>query len=367
MLMIGSSSTGKVIFEWMALALVLAGCGQDGNYVGFADKRQVKIDPDKVLVLGEPDGVRIETEAAASAIDILVQDSLLIFSRYAGEYSLAAVNKNTIEDRGAFIRRGRAPGEVTDLIPLGAVSLERQDGVCRMGYRDATGQWVFVDLFASFAAGNPQILGTEAVPTDFQQVFEKEYLGFGRFLGENLVDRQTRYERSIQGGGLGKEITPAMERLNRASVVSENSGLLFNVLGTVFGYNPEIGRMVEASTILNTIHLYDIEGSFARTLYLGERPEDLDARISEYQQADDLRKLFRATCVRTFPGFFAVMNHDASLNLFNWSGKLLQAVRLEVPAQQFDLDLDGGGLYTLDYQTETVWRFDITSILEKLQ
>lgn len=231
-----------------------------------------------------------------------------------------------------------------------------------MGYRDATGQWVFVDLFKSLFEGNPQILGVESVPNDFQNVFQKVYLGSGRFLGENLVDNQTRYERSIQGGTTEKEINPAMAQLNLAKVVSSEAGMAFDLLGTIIGYNANLERVVEASTYLNTIHLYDVDGHFSKTLYYDDRPENLEEKLKEYEQTRDPREMFRATCVRSYPDYFAVMNYDHSLYLFDWTGNPLYKVKFEVPTPMFDLDLEKGLLYTLDFETEAVWCFDLSSL-----
>lgn len=352
----------KRICFWCIVAMLLLGCSPQEGYVGFPGAQRVKNSPESVVRFHSSEGHRIETEAAASAVDVIVRDSLLIFSRFGGEYGLAAVDKNKYEARGAFLRRGRASGEVTDLIAFGNVSLNRDGDAWRMGYRDATNQWVFVDLLQSLSEGNPHILERVAVPKDFQNVFQKVYIGSGRFLGENLVDGRTRYERSIQGGEAEKEINPAMERLNQAKVESEKSGNAFDLLGTVMGYNPKLGRMVEASTYMNTIHLYDVEGSFSKTLYLGDRPDNLIEKLEEYEHTRDPREMFRATCVRVYPEYFAVMYYDHTLYLFDWTGKPLCEMSFDVPTPLFDLDLERSCLYTLDFETEAVWRFDLSSL-----
>ena len=358
--MIAATMNKKFVWILAALGLCLGSCGRNAGYVGFRDIRQIKPAPEEVTVLGPGEGRRLETGAAASAVDLIVRDSLLIFSRFGHECSVAAVQKETLEPRGAFIRTGRAFGEVSDLVPLGEVSTVRTDGDYRMGYRDAGGKWVIVALLRSLSEGSPQVCQTVSLPEDFRNVFQKVYLGSGQFLGENLNGRQSAYERSIRGEGPEKKITPAMETLNMAEVDPDRAVMAFNLLGTVFGYEPQRKRVVEASTCMNTIHLYDVDGDFARTLYLGERPDDLDAVQQAYAETGDISALFKASCVRAYPDFFAVMYYDGVLLFFDWSGKLLRAFRLEVPAARFDIDLADGHLYALDNAAESVWCFDIS-------
>lgn len=73
----------KACFSLIVLCFLM-GCGRQHGYVGFSNTHRISIEPERVLVLGQEDGRRIETEASASAVDLIVRDSLLIFSRFGG-------------------------------------------------------------------------------------------------------------------------------------------------------------------------------------------------------------------------------------------------------------------------------------------
>lgn len=274
---------------------------------------------------------------------------------------LVSINKDTYAPNGAFLQKGRGPNEVMDYVLLYGNAIRSVNGQAVLGYLDARKDWQEVDLLGSLANGRSVHVNTVEVPQDFKTPGPLACLGDGRFLGLTLVDNMSRYERSVQGGGQDKLITAAMAQLNNAHVNSEQSPFAYYLVGTIPGYNPEKRRVVEASGMLNTIHIYDLEGGFARTLYVGDHPEDLTEKERE-MLTDYSLDMMRATCLQVYREFFSVLWYGGQLFMFDWEGKLLQAIRLEgIPAFEFDFDFEGGRLFTLDNETGALWCFDLSS------
>lgn len=58
---------------------------------------------------------------------------------------------------------------------------------------------------------------------------------------------------------------------------------------------------------------------------------------------------------------------DPAIQLFDWNGTPLAEIRTDRKITVYDIDLINGVLYTLNHDTEEIFRYDIREILENLQ
>lgn len=288
----------------------------------------------------------------SGALDILATRNHLLFSG-ASTKTVMSVDKSSGEKTGGFLNRGRGPGEVLYAEYFMSRPLRVKDEREQLGYQDSYQLWQWADLEESLIKGSPEIVETQRIPEDFKTVFPKTSLEDGLFWGIRLKDMAIGYERSLQNDSGSKEIPQNLSLLNKAAIQTEQDGVLVNVLSVLYGYNRWCGRMVEASLYLNTIHIYDLDGAFAKTICLGRRLTNYLSVEKRFKALGYSEETF--LILKMYKDFFAVLQGDGkSVCLFDMNGEFLQVFHLPYKATTFDFDVFTGLLYTLNSEKEEI-------------
>lgn len=155
---------------------------------------------------------------------------------------------------------------------------------------------------------------------------------------------------------LGEErLFEAAEPLNRVQVSPGPDGMSFNILNILLGYDVSRQRVVEASTRMNTIHIYNLDGSFRRTICLGNRVTDID----------DLENVLVWTIPSQFSDLrvsrdgFSCLYQQREVLVFDWEGNILSRWALPEEVDSFALDYAAGKLYTLSREKEEIRKYRI--------
>lgn len=164
----------------------------------------------------------------------------------------------------------------------------------------------------------------------------------------------------------------AMKKLN-AVCIPERDSELINILSSVYAVNSDNGMIIEASIMLNSIQLYSIDGTFAKTLCIGSTLDDVNS-VWKYSPAS-MPVSFRSP--RAYEKCFAILFADTTeledqllktkkpeILVFDWVGNPLFSLKLPTRVTSFDIDWDDNKLYTVDYDNEhiCVFHFDASIV-----
>lgn len=341
-----------LVFRFFPLAL-LAVCAFVGcntrvprHSVAFDQISFVENTPATKLDAGE-----IVPVDAIGAIDIELLDSFLIVSTEGRETLLHFYREEDYLNAGELFRLGNGPYEVTSLITLTDMSVFSENGHTVIGLYD-NDHFYAVNLSASLSAGQVICDWSEEAPASLKTM---RYVKRGEFLcrrwiGESRMQRflySSVEERPlVVTGPLDQSVSPGPEGMN------------FNILNSLLGYDVSRQRVVEASMRMNTIHIYNLDGSFRRTICLGNRVTDI-SKI-EHSSFWEIPACF--VDLRTSPEGFSCLFQHRDVLAFDWEGNLLSRWALPEEVDCFALDYAAGKLYTLSYEKEEIRKYRIPQI-----
>jgi hypothetical protein len=185
----------------------------------------------------------------------------------------------------------------------------------------------------------------------------------------NVVIQQPRYVLDNN-----TKIIPAiLQKLNQSSVRASGD---LNILTTITKFSNKHNLIIEAPVYLNYINMYSLDGSFGKTICVGNRLDDID----EIQNKGEWERIQTHEDLRIFFNFWGVLLIDEdrktyqtgrrklpSILLFDWQGEPLAELKLNRFITSFDIDFVHGHLYTLDIHSDEFYKYDIKDILEKLR
>ncbi len=295
-----------------------------------------------------------------------IVDSLMVFSVQGNDGLLAFYSKDDMKPLGRFLNVGNSKEEV-----LYGPTLSTSVNF----YRNADS--LYVDVFD----GQKGRMLTFNVDESLQKkqgilksenkslsnnVFNIARLPDGKYFIKELDDKETRQTRAIMDLKSGKTTCPPiMKRLNESSI---KEGEDFNILSTITAVDKG-GRIIEMPIGLNYLNLYNPDGSFAKTVCIGEELDDIDEIIS----TNKAKRKYTFSDVRVFDTFFGVVYINEmesiyqtksikipSILLFTLDGKPMAEIKLKRQATSFDIDMNNHFLYTYDSKTQELSRYKIS-------
>ena len=192
------------------------------------------------------------------------------------------------------------------------------------------------------------------------------------FFIKELGNKDTQQIRYLYKNG-DKTPLPILDKLNEAYI---SEGEDFNILSAITKLSDRHNKIVEMPIGLNYINLYSLNGTFAKTLCIGEKLFD----VSSIQKESEWDRIYTFSDLRVFEHFFGVVFINEgmqtyqtnrtklpSILLFDWNGEPLAELKLENHITSFDIDFFNKKLYTFDVHSDELFKYDIDDILSKLK
>jgi hypothetical protein len=348
----------KKILTVILLLAVVFGCGQEKPATTLAFKDVVKVKGYPIeAVLEKSTPVELHTVGIKN---IHVLDSLLMVVKDSEKGFLSVYRLPGMDSLGSYILKGNGPGEQL-FCPLfsGMTFFKNGNSLC-VGMMDPRGTYMEYDVDRSIKEGK-----TVLVSQNQLQASQSLYCGRiaeGEYFYRTLSGDMRSQLRSVMKDTVVTRSKPMMY-LNTLAVPSGSDGLLFNALSAITGLKPDRELVVEASTMMNTINVYSIKGTYAKTICLGSKPDDLEA-ICKSGSTAMKQKNFG---LQVYDRCFAVLNSDGekgsskSVLFFDWKCNPLAKLTLSGDVFGFDVDWSSENLYTFDSATESIKKYDISS------
>lgn len=355
-------------------AFLAASCHQgpsrnpNGIYMATANMENV-VDFSQKIKLPSPQNVDI---GGVGFTGFKVLDSAIVVSAKGQSGVLRFYRKNDMVALGSFLNIGKSKEEVAYSPTLSNFS---------SFYRENDS--LYADVF-DFVKRRLLTFNVDECLKDKRTVLKSEYkeiasptftivrLPDGKYFIKQLEDHETRQIRSIRDLKTGDvTITPIMKRLNEASVKKSED---INVLSTITRVGKD-GRIFEMPVGLNYLNIYTPDGTFEKTVCIGENADDIDDVLNTSRW----KRKYTFSDIRVFDKFFGVVKIDEeeaayqtkrtkmpSILLFNLDGKPLAQIDMKRQITSFDVDVQKGILYTFDSQTEEFLKYDISKWLKNL-
>lgn len=332
----------------------------------FEDSERVTDFPVDMSVQ-DPDTVK--TDAIGIQGIKVLDDCILLSAVDSSGCILAYDKKNFNRSRHAFLNVGRGSGEVLFRPYMSWITFRTDsDGILRAGLYDFKGHYVEYDVYGSLSGGKPS---WKEFSDSLPDVSGTRYTGLGE---EYLICRKSKddgsgYERYLVDRTGRKTVNAAMAYLNSFRS-SEN-----NLLSTMFLTNPEKGIVAELGGRLSVVHIYSISDAFGKTLYMGNRPEDI--KEMETLSPEEMPKAYYDG--KAYDGFFVGLYlgttvkeldegrfGNPQLHFFSWEGEPLARVTLPESVLSFDIDVKESQLYVVRYDDEAILKYalDLSGIIK---
>lgn len=302
--------------------------------------------------------------------DLCIYDSLLIITTGDKKGMWSFFSLSNYDLLGKFLSRGKGPSEFIQSPYVSHQFLFKEKDQLYAVIQDfQIGKIYKMNIDESLKTQNLQMsLITESIPSF---LFNFVYIDSVTYYCVEVADKQCSQIRYMLRDG-EKMIPETFEKLNRIKL---ERGENMNILSTSTKRNAEGDKIVEMPIGLNQINLYAIDGSFAKTICVGDRLDN----IADVENTNRWSRKYTYGHLRTYPGFFAALyiNEEEKIyqmgrvklpviQCFDWNGEPIAELKLNRQITSFDIDFVKGYLYTLDSLTDEFYKYDIGDILKKL-
>ena len=356
-------------FSNLAISIVslvfLIGCSgsgenSSGNTIALGEVKYIQSFPKEVRA-SKPREIRLDNPGA---LDIVVHKGIIYTSGGTSPKVINGYDANNGRYLGCFFSVGNGPDELLYSPYLCMCTSYEKDGHLVYDLNDGKNHLLTVDFTESLACGKAEIISSRDLSMSVMHCLGLP--GHEEVYGSYVNPKRTGFDRFLLGSE-GPVTIPAMDRLNDGRIKREGDGFLFNIVGFHAGYNVTLSRILEVSIYLNTIHLYDLSGEFARTVCIGKRMNDIDK--IEDAGLQGMNEIFMK--VMSYPDFFAVLSDESvrtgekgagqSILVFDWEGNALVKVDMDRKITAFAFDLDSNKLYAYDQDKTGLWIYELPS------
>ena len=118
--------------------------------------------------------------------------------------------------------------------------------------------------------------------------------------------------------------------------------------------------MAEIHWHSNQIHLYELNGSLAKTIIT---ETELDSYLDVPYEGDARDQRYKYVSIKGFDNFFVIhkLSHGevpgSFLQFYDWNGNPLLEIEIQSSFSAFDIDIKRGYIYTFDYESETFMKY----------
>lgn len=305
-------------------------------------------------------------------IDVKVHDSLLIVTTQddMGMWSFFALPE--LRPPGKWLTRGRGPSEFLSMPWVSEASFFADgDNLMAFVRNCDANKACNINVTQTLRTGALAMTDADALPKSLSTVIRVDA---NTIFCHEWGDGTGVRNRFILGDSTRRE---ALELLNSAKtdIKTEDYDIyLDNVIGAHIAAQPGTRRMAEAGLMLNRLNIYDLDGDFRKTVCVGNSTLESIAEVCRFDHNG--QKLIYGT-LRAYPQFFVALYKNTTMEelgtaampvmfFFDWQGKPLAQITADRRFDSFDIDLPTGWLYTLHIDTEEIFRYDISEILDEI-
>lgn len=338
------------------------------RYMVLDDVEYVSTFP-KIYTLSD----RIDPEIDIIGInDFCILDSMIAFSTKSRDSLWTFISLPDYTPLGSFLKSGDGPFEFVQIPRVSfKTNFYREHEQLFAGIYDfQKGKLFRMNVNASLDSNTLQISMLKDSLPSF--LFSFIMIDSVRYFCKEVNNEQTQQIRYIVEGN--KQITPpVMQQLNQVQV-NENEDI--NIISTITKMNAANKMIVEMPIGLNYINMYSLDGSYGKTICIGDELDD----IKDIEDEIRWNRIYTYADLRLFKDLWGVVfiNEDMktyqtgrkklpSILLFNWDGKPLADLKLSHFITSFDIDFTNGYLYTFDVHTDEFFKYDISDILKMLK
>ena len=357
----------------LLLLLAFSSCSHEKReankrFMTFDDVEYVTSFP-KTIELSSPQKVGVDI---LSLNGFSIQDSyLMILAK--GDGFFAICSKDNDATLGRFLNVGHSEEEFLypPTMETGFTFYHEGDSLFADVFDNQKGRILTVDVQKSIANKKLSLRSIKkGLSTDVFTVFR---LPDGKYFVKELSNGDTQQIRMVRDLKTGKNTTPAvLNRLNDASIKQNED---FNILSTVTKMSKD-GRIIEMPVGLNYLNVYKLDGSFAKTICVGDKLDDIDDIMDKSRWS----RLYTFSDVRVFDNFFGVVQINEeeklfqskrtklpSILLFSLDGKPLAEIKMKRQITSFDIDMQKGCLYTFDSESGEFLRYNFSKELKAIK
>lgn len=303
--------------------------------------------------------------------DFCILDSMIAFSTKNRDSLWTFVSLPDYAPLGSFLTNGDGPFEFIETPRVSNKTIfYSEKGQLFAGIYDfQKGKLFKMDVSASLNSNTLQISMLKDTLPPF--LFSFIMIDSVRYFCKEINNEQTQQIRYIIEGN-NRIIPPLMQQLNRAQVKEED----INIISTITKMNAENAMIVEMPIDLNYINMYSLDGSFGKTICIGEELDD----INDIEDKVSWDRIYTYADVRLFKDLWGVVfigeemkayqtgrKKLPSIFLFDWEGKPVAELKLPHFITSFDIDFATGDLYTFDVHTDEFFKYNISGILQNLK
>lgn len=302
--------------------------------------------------------------------DIQICDTMIIFSRKGQENLWACYSLPRYDYLGSLLTKGNGPNEFIQAPWVSSATFFNERDELHAGIYDFQRGRVFnANITQTLKTGKLDMrLMRDSLPPFLFNFF---IIDSARYFCREPNHQQTQQTRYLIEGD--KQLHPAVFDSLNCIKLEEMQDI--NILSTITKFNPDRNIVIEMPVILNYINMYSLDGTFTRTLCVGNKVDD----IEDIQDKKRWERIYTFGDIRAFPDFWGVfyIGEDEKtyetgrkklpcIYLFDWEGKPLAELKLQHFITTFDIDLRNRTLYTFDLEDEVLHKYDISEILNEL-
>lgn len=351
--------------------LILISCSQSPtpsspNFMVFDDVEYVTEFPQSFKLTGKT----VPDIDVIGINNFVIHDSNIIFSTKRTDSLWAVFTLPEYDYRGSFLSNGNGPFEFVQSPRVNAGKLFKENEELFAGIYDFQKGRVFklnIDRTLNVKKLAISILN-DSLPAF---LFNFMMIENDKYFCKEITNNQTQQIRYIVENN--QRTTPEIiEKLNQASI---REGEDVNILSTMTKMNYDNGIIVEMPIGLNYINMYKLDGSFSKTVCIGDKLDN----IEKIQNKDRWDRIYTFADLILFENFWGVIQIDEGektyqmgrkklpvIYLFDWQGKPLAELKLDHFITSFDIDFNNGELYTFDVHSDEFYKYDIGEILKKV-
>lgn len=303
--------------------------------------------------------------------NLVIYDSLMILSRKNPNSLFSIISLSDNKHLGSFLTIGNGPLEFVQ--PPSVTSdmklVSEYGQLFAFVYDFQKGKFLKINIDKLINKRETEIVEQANSLPPF--IFDFIMVDSTSFFCKEVNSTHTKQLRYLLNNDM-RDSTSIMVKLNQSSI---KQGEDINILGTSTKMEYEKKIIVEMPISLNHINIYSLDGSWGKTICIGNKLDDIE-KIQEKNRWD---RIYTFADLRVFPDFFGVVyiNEDEktyqikrkrlpSILLFDWQGKPLAELKLNHFITSFDIDFINGVLYTFDVHSDELFKYEINDILRKL-